>query len=82
MAHTDFVVVKKATERKGEESHDNEILHDREEGRRAYIVSEGDCPNARATGEYDSLREAQDAVLAVSGRVDLDWDYGEDEGVD
>lgn len=49
---------------------------------RTYIVSEADCPNARATGEYDSLREAQDAVLAVSGRVDLDWDYGEDKGAD
>jgi len=48
----------------------------------AYRVSEADGPNAPASGEYDTLQAAQDAVLAVSGRTDLDWEYGCDEGIE
>ena len=54
-----------------------------EEANECWVVSEGDCPSAPATGEYTSVEQAKSAVLAVfsamTGGVDLDWEHGYDD---
>lgn len=44
-----------------------------------YRVTEANGPSAPATGEYDSLDEAQAAVARFAG-VGLDWESGISEG--